>query len=543
VSVVYFLLMVGLLVTVHELGHFLAAKAVGVKVLRFSVGFGPALLRLRGRETEYQVGLIPLGGYVRMLGDDPTVPVSEEDRDRAFGARPLAQRLLVVLAGPAANLLCPLVVYFAFFAGHTRLPAAVIGDVLAGGPAAMAGLEPGDRVLAINDRAIRYWEDLEEAVDEHAGQTVRLKLERRGDTLYRYVTPRRTVIRGRAGEHEGKGLIGIVQAPFAARIGVLDAASPAARAGLATGDLVISVNGRSVESYGELESALRRRWQRAEVAYLRPRRVPLGFADVRILDAGLADLVAERGAKSGIASAELFLARVDPGSPAERAGLRPGDLLTTLDGAPLTHWLLLEQALLAAPDHPFRVGWLRARRGGGVTAHTAELVQERRTVVDEYGQAHEHIVFGASSGYRPGHGARVSIDGRVTYAAAHAVQRTATTTWLMARGLVALALGKLSGDTVGGPIMVYRMASVSGKKGWDAFLLMLALVSINLGLINLLPIPTLDGGHVLILAIEAVRRRGLPARVHGGAVAAGLAVIVSLTLLALRNDIVRYLLH
>ena len=113
----------------------------------------------------------------------------------------------------------------------------------------------------------------------------------------------------------------------------------------------------------------------------------------------------------------------------------------------------------------------------------------------------------------------------------------------MARGLGALVSGHLPGGTVGGPIMVYRMASVSGQKGWDAFWLMLALVSINLGLINLLPIPMLDGGQLTMLALEAVRRRRLSPRAREGAVVAGLVVIVSLTVLALRNDIVRYLLH
>jgi regulator of sigma E protease len=113
----------------------------------------------------------------------------------------------------------------------------------------------------------------------------------------------------------------------------------------------------------------------------------------------------------------------------------------------------------------------------------------------------------------------------------------------MARGLVALIHGKLPRDTVGGPIMMYRMASVSGEKGWDAFLMMLALISINLGLINLLPIPVLDGGHLLMFAIEAVRRRRLPSRVREAVVMVGLAIIVGVTVLALKNDIVRYLIH
>jgi regulator of sigma E protease len=538
VSVVYFLLMVGLLVCVHELGHFAAAKALGVKVLRFSLGFGPALARLSGRETEYRIGCVPLGGYVRLLGEDPADPVADEDRDRAFSEKPLWARLIVVFAGPAANLIAPAVIYFAFFAGHRELPAAVIGDLLPGGPAAAAGLEPGDRVLEINDAQVRYWEELEQIVDRHAGAMLRFKLRRGAEEHFAYVAPRAHTIRGRDGEVAEQGLIGVVQAPFPAAIGVLDPASPAARAGLRTGDRVVSVDGRPVTSYTALERELGRSWKRASLAVLRPTRAAVGFADVTLSSARLADLVAERPSRTGIHSAELVVAAVEPGTPAAQAGLAAGDLITTLDGAPVAHWMLLEQALLAEPDHMFRIGWLH-----GVEPREAEVRQAHRSVVDEYGQRHDRLVFGAQNDFRLGVGEMVPIDGRFGYAAEHAIERTWATTALMARGLVSLIRGQLPRDTVGGPIMMFRMASVSGAKGWDAFLMMLALISINLGLINLLPIPILDGGHLVMFAIEAVRRRRVSARVRDGVVLAGLVLIVSLTLLALRNDIVRYLIH
>lgn len=265
VSVLYFLLMVGVLVTVHELGHFLAAKLVGVKVLRFSVGFGPALVSVRGRETEYRVGVFPLGGYVQLLGEDPRDEVADEERERSFSDKPLAARLLVVFAGPAANLLCPLLIYFAFFLQKDALPAAVIGDVLRGGPAAAADLRPGDRVVEIDGDAVRYWEEVEARVEAADGRTLRLKVIRDGKPRYAYVAPR-------------GGLIGVTQGPFAPVIGVIDAASPAGRAGLRTGDQIVSVDGRPVESYAALEGALGRAGIRTQVAYLRPRRVPLGFA-------------------------------------------------------------------------------------------------------------------------------------------------------------------------------------------------------------------------------------------------------------------------
>jgi regulator of sigma E protease len=134
-SFVYFLLLVGVLVVIHELGHYVAAKLLDVKVLRFSIGYGRPLIRVKARETEYQIGIFPLGGYVRILGvedDDP----DPRDRGRSFATRPLWQRLVIIFAGPAANLILPIAIYFVFFAGHTELPAAVVGDVYEDSPAA-----------------------------------------------------------------------------------------------------------------------------------------------------------------------------------------------------------------------------------------------------------------------------------------------------------------------------------------------------------------------------------------------------------------------
>jgi regulator of sigma E protease len=549
-SVVYFLLLVGALVLVHELGHFVAAKLLDVRVLRLSIGFGPAILRVRAGETEYQLGALPLGGYVRLCGENPSEPIAEADRGRGFSGKPLWRRLAIVFAGPAANLIFPLVIYFALFARHTEVPAAVVGDVLQDSPAAAAGILPGDRVLEVDGHPVRYWQELERAIDAGAGRTVRLRLRREGGELHTYVTPRRTVLRHRDGVDAERGFIGVTQAPFRPQIGVLGPAAAAARAGLTTGDLVISVNGQSVASWKELERALDKHRKRASIAYLRSRPAGWGFADVRIWEPSFADLIPDvevdpQGRatyETGIYSGEFFVAAVEPGSPAEAAGLRAGDLVTALDGEPVRHWLLFDQALQADPGGPREIAWLRARPQGGVEAHVAEVRQERRRAVDEYGHAYDQLVFGAANDFRFGRPEMVPIEGRFGYAAGRAVDRTAEAIVEMSRGFLALVTGRAPPGEVGGPIMMYRLASTSGSQGWDSFLLMIALVSINLGLINLLPIPILDGGHVVLFAIEGARRRRLSPRAREAVVLAGLALLVGITILALRNDIARYFL-
>ena len=181
-NVLYFILLIGVLIFVHEFGHFVFAKLFGVKVLRFSLGFGPPLLRFRRHETEYVVAWLPLGGFVSMLGSDPAEEVPEQDRDRAYFARPLWQRFFIALAGPLFNLVFPIAIYFLFYYSHATLPPATVGAVFPNTPAARAGLEPGDRIVAIDGQSVRYWLDLQGTVADAAGQELKLELERDGDS-------------------------------------------------------------------------------------------------------------------------------------------------------------------------------------------------------------------------------------------------------------------------------------------------------------------------------------------------------------------------
>ena len=568
-SVVYFLLLVGVIVVIHELGHFTAAKLLDFKVLRFSIGFGRPLFRISGKETEYQIALIPLGGYVRILGEDAGDDVPVADIGRSFQARPLWQRLIVVFAGPAANLVLPVFIYFILFAGHSELPAATVGDILPGQPALVAGIRPGDRVLAIDGESVRYWEDLEEEIQQNIGRELRLTLRRGNREFDKYIVPVEEIVRSRDGQATQQGFIGITHAPFLPQIGVIDPRSPAARAGLATGDLIVSVDGDVVNNWTELRPKLDRGARRASIVYLRGQPVP-GLAQAKLYEAHFADLVpaprfhhdtgtavsgaaanettglatlpGEHDFYTGLEPAEMFVARVDPGSPADQAGLRPGDLITQLDDESVEHWITLDKRLQSRPERTFVITWQRAS-GDRVDSMSAHLTQVRLAQVDEFGHAGERLVFGAHSEFERGRGDYTPIQGRFLYAGRRAVRRTRETVSAMVAGFWSILGGQAPSDSVGGPLMMYRVASVSGHKGWDSFLLILALISVNLGLINLLPVPVLDGGHLLMFAVEAVSRRPLSQKVRERIHYAGLAVVGLITILALRNDVVRYIIH
>ncbi len=548
-SVLYFLLLVAVLVVIHELGHFVAAKLLDVKVLRFSLGYGRPLVRIRGRETEYQIGIFPLGGYVRILGveggeggDDP------RDARRSFQSRSLWQRLVIVFAGPAANLMLPVVIYFVFFAGHSELPASVVGDVIEGGPAARAGIEPGDTVLAIDGDNVRYWEEVENKVQRSAGKELHLKLEHNGKTFERYVVPVEEIVRKRDGQAVSEGRIGITRVPFVPLIGVLDAASPAAKAGLETGDLVISIEAWPVTNWADVTRRLGHSAAQTSLVYFRGTEVP-GVPQVRLLDAHRAQLNPEtrmddtlkRSIYTGIEKAEMFVAHVDPGTPADLAGLRPGDLIVSLDDEQLSHWMTLDQRLQADPGRSWNLTWKRTDLQGSVETLSAKITQVWRTQLDEYGHTVHRLVFGARNDVERGQPRMVPIDGRFSYALSKAVDRTGETIGIMAKGFFAVIRGDAPSDDLGGPLMMYRVATVSGNRGWESFLLLMALISVNLGLINLLPVPMLDGGHVLMFAIEAIRRKPLSQKARERVQMIGLAVVGLITLLALRNDVMRLL--
>jgi regulator of sigma E protease len=443
--VLRFVVVIGILILVHELGHFFVARWTGVGVERFSIGFGPVLLRWRGRETEYVLSAIPMGGYVKMVGEENpleggggTVP----DLSKAFATKPLWARFLIVFAGPAMNLVLAAVIFAVVLAtlGRAVWPAAV-GKVTDGSPAATAGLRTGDTVVAVNGQPVAYWEDLDRAVAESDGRPLQLRVRRDGTEETIAVTPRlRTV---------------------------------------------------------------------PDPIFREPREVWDLGAGPQLLPA---------------------ITSIGPGSPAERAGLKPGDVVVAVAGQRLyTHEDLLE-AIRARPGQSFEIGIERDGTPLTLTV-TPEPVKERTPTGEEL------TVGKIQAGLAP---KAVKFE---PYAPLTAIGQGAVKTWdmtvLTARGLWKLVTRQIDLSNIGGPIQIATETTRQANEGLVSVAVFVAVISVNLAVLNLLPIPMLDGGHLLFFVIEAILGRPLSLRKRELAQQVGFVLLMMIMVFALYNDLTR----
>lgn len=445
-SLAAFIVAIGVLVTIHEYGHYLAARLMDVKVLRFSIGFGrPIYRRSFGRDrTEFVVAAVPLGGYVKML-DEREAPVPEHEVARAFNRKTLRARNLVVVAGPAANFLFALVAYAAMFMIGVPGLKPVVGEVEPGSAAAVGGLQHGDEILMVGSRRVQDWDQANLRLLDHAvrSDAVELTVLARDGVEVRRVIPlenRRELL----GEGQFLERLGIT--PFRPTlqplIGSVERGGPAADAGLQPGDRVISVDGEHVKSW----------------------------------------------------SAWVDMIQAAPGRTLRVALERDGSRLD----------------LDVTPARVETNGEIRGRIGAGVDTDQAQL-REMSTLV-RLGPV-EGFVSGAS--------------------------RTWEVSVLTLRVLWRMITGEASVKNIAGPVTIAEYAGMTAILGITAFLGFLALVSVSLGIINLLPIPVLDGGHLMFHLVEWVKGSAVSERTQLIAQQMGLVAIAGLMLLAFYNDFAR----
>lgn len=444
-TLVSFIVVIGLLILIHELGHFMVARWTGVGVERFSIGFGPVLLRWRGKETEYCLSAIPMGGYVKMLGEENPLeggPALPYDPGKAFSLKPLWARFLIVFAGPGMNFVLAAVIFTAVLAtvGRPVWPA-VIGRVAEGGPAAAAGVRTGDRVTAVNGRPVAHWEDLEQAITRSGGRALALSVSRAGADQTVTVTPRLTTVRDPIFKEPREGWEIGAGPRLTPHVGLVTPGSPAERAGLEPGDAVMAVAGQPVFSPEELTREIQKRPGQT---------FPLAI---------------ERG------------------------------------GRPLT------LSVTASP--------VREKSPAG------EEVEVGRIGVSVVTRAVSHEPYGLAS------------------AAGHGAARTWDMTVVTVKGFWKILSGELPFSNLGGPVLIATETGRQAQEGVVPLALFTAVISVNLAVLNLLPVPMLDGGHLLFFLIEAVLGRPLSLRKREWAQQAGFVLLMLVIGFVVYNDLVR----
>jgi regulator of sigma E protease len=443
-----FVVVLGILIFFHELGHFLVARLFGVGVEKFSLGFGPRLFGRTVGLTDYRISAIPLGGYVKMVGDEPDAELDAEMIPYSFTHKHVFKKIMIVAAGPFFNLLLAVIIYTGFFTFiGTEDIRPVVNHVVAESPAAAAGLQAGDLVAAVNGETVVAWSDINRLIADGKGGEVRITVKRDGSFLDVAVTPQTKVAKDILGDdapYYDVGFSGL--APLKAFVGDVADGYPAKKAGLQKGDLIVAINNRAVDT-----------WNTMKTIISQSRGEPLTVRVVR--------------------EAQTL----------------------TVDIVPV---LFSEENVLGEKVDSYRIGI----SSPGVNIPDADRVTIKRSPL------------------------KALVEG---------VDQTYQISRLTLLSIGKLIKGTVSTKTLGGPIMIAEMAGQQAKAGLTNLIFFIAVLSINLAVLNFLPIPVLDGGHLMFFFIEAVIRRPINIRMREIAQQAGIFILILLMIFVFYNDISR----
>ncbi|GEM_PF-180342 len=524
-TVVAFILVIGVLVFIHEGGHFLAAKWVRVWVHEFAIGFGPAVWKRKRGETLYAIRAFPLGGYVRLAGEDMD---REEDADvppdRLFTSKPAWARIFVVLAGPLANLLAALVL-MVLYVGIFGAPYVEVGSVVPGAPAEGV-LRPGDKILEFDGKAIYFAQQLSPLVQRVGSRPASLVIERAGQRLEVTLTPYWD-------EEREQYLIGITYQFLLPVVGRLPEGSELTAQGVQEGDRVLRVGDRPVGSWAEVVAALREARTAADPegpislwverdGQLRELRLPAERVALREWDAVVPLALAPLPPTTPVVAA------VSPGSRWEEVGLRPGDRLRTAEEQEVSGVLTLVYAILKAQadDGVLTVEFERAGRRLSADLSVAGL---------ELAEALNGLQLQRAK-RQPGPLAAV-------YLGTVQLRSTLIQYYL---GIRQILSGQVSAtEALRGPVGIANLVGVTLQQGFETFFRFVALLSLVLGITNLIPFPALDGSRVLFIAVNSILKLltgwSIPPEKEGWIHYIGFLLLLGLIVLITWQDIQRLL--
>ena len=538
------MVLLGALIFVHEMGHFLLAKLFGVGVERFSFGFGPRIAGVEIGGTDYRLSWVPLGGYVKMKGDDPF----EEDiapTPDSFLAKPVWQRLLIMLAGPGFNLLLPILLFGGLYAWGIPQLSTLVGMMPQDSAAAQAGIQVGDRIVAVNGEPVKYYKDVSTRIRElPPGAVVDLRIERNGRTLDIDV-PLKTLVPSGSPDAEPVNYLDFL--PRSSRPYIEAERLPSAQGGetLRRGDRIVSINGHEVAWWYEVERLLReirpapievvvRRGDERHRAILEASSQPWVLPDASPTDAQTLVQAWEghAGAPYGLLPPELFIETVYEGRPAKAAGIRPWDVIIAINSVPVWNWLDVKRLIETPADEVKRIVLLR-----GTQLVRIDVKPDIEYGQDLLGQPREEgrIGIGPPAVSEPD---QIVMKLPPWQALKEGASETASVIGILGKILSRMVMGEIPlSKSIGGPISIVSAAAAAAERSMYDYFQIMALISVSLGIMNLLPIPLLDGGHILFLLFELIRGRPVSLRFREISYQVGLLLLLILVVFATVNDI------
>lgn len=535
-----FLLLLAVLIFIHELGHFLAARWCGVQVEVFSLGFGPKIFQYKKGETVYCISALPFGGYVKMLGDNPLKPLPEAEQHKGFLYKKVPQKLAIAFGGPLMNLLFTIGAFWYLFVSGIPALSPTLGDVPENSAAYKKGLRPGDTVQAINGNPIHFLKDAQDKIQEGYSQTLKMNLlSSSGELKTISFKPEK---KSNKNPLELKKQIGHIEgftfASTGTRVGIPSPNSPAFLAGLRTFDEITEIQGEKIKYWRDLNPLIASLATEKKL-HLTVKREVKGpnkkqASKEKSLSIPLSASLSPNLKNLGIEKPDLYIQKVGKGTPAEKSGLKKGDRVLSIEGNKIKNWREFSETIQNTKSgKPLRFTILRA--GGEKTLS----VQPERMFTENAIQ--ERVMVGIISGSHLAFPEEKLKRLSVFAGGAAAMERTFHWLKIMTVNFAQLATGTISYRHLSGPVGIGRVAHQSFKEGWSAFIRMMAFISLSLFFINLLPVPLLDGGHILFFSIEGILGRPLDLKKLILAQQIGLVTLLSFFAFVFVNDIYKWL--
>ena len=534
-------ILLGLLIFVHELGHFSVAKFFGVRVETFSIGFGKKIWERTKGDTTYCLSLIPFGGYVKMYGDDPTADIPESEKQYSFLHKSVWQRIGVVLAGPLMNFFFAILVFALIALVGEAKPIAKVGEIQPGTAAHIMGLQAGDEILKVNGKSVSLMEEVQSLVEKNANAKITMTIKRHGSEQEMELQGETLIVENPnilSTEKMVGSLEGLQFMPTASMVGIDQPDSIAAQKGLATGSLITEVDGVKLQRWYELEYLMNK-------AISENKSFTLKFKVDQNAEEQSVQLNAQEDAfknlkEFGIHPLDLFVGSVVDESAAKAAGLQKNDHITAIDGNEISHWSELVNRVRAYEEDkkPLALKVVRAGEELNMEMSPKPVLQKDPVT----GMEKKVYAIGITT----------SLMGAPPVLT---LVRSSNVLEVIKRGFVdsynwsvttvlsfwKLLTNQVSAKSIGGPLMIGQLASQSMAVGLSAFLKIMGIISINLFILNLLPLPVLDGGHLLFYTIEVIRGKPVSMRVLEVAQTFGLVLLLSLMVFATYNDFARFL--